>query len=99
MKIKILNQAQEDLIKSRKFYNSIDKELGDYFYHSLLADIKSLKIYGGIHQKEGEFYRLLAKRFPYAIYYKISNNIVLIYAIFDTRRDPKSLETKLKESK
>jgi hypothetical protein len=97
MKIKILNQAQEDLILSRKFYNSISKELGDYFYQSILADIKSLRIYGGIHQKTGDFYRLLAKRFPYAIYYKMIDNTIFIYAIFDTRRDPKFLEKKLKE--
>jgi hypothetical protein len=43
-------------------------------FDSLFAAIDSLALYGGIHSIHLKFHRLPAKRFPYAIYYKIIDN-------------------------
>lgn len=42
------------------------------------------------------FYRMLSKRFPYAIYYKIENESeVIVYRVLDLRRDPKRIKSSL----
>ena len=40
-------------------------------FDSLFSDIDSLTLYGGVHPKIFGYYRMLSKRFPYAIYYKL----------------------------
>jgi len=40
---------------------------------------------------------MLAKRFPYAIYYEIENEIAYVVAVLPIRQDPAWIEKKLKE--
>ena len=47
------------------------------------------------HIQINGYHRLLAKRFPYAIYYKYSNTSIKIYAVLDCRSNPKKIEKKL----
>ena len=49
MKIEILSQAEGDLISGHRFYEKQSPGLGSYFFNSLLSDIDSLRLYGGIH--------------------------------------------------
>jgi len=77
------------------FYKNQEVHLGNYFLNSIFADIESLYIYAGIHFKVNGYHRLLAKNFPFAIYYKVKNNIVYIYAVLDCRQNPKKLEDRL----
>ena len=67
--------------------------------------MKSLKLlssaiedlYAGIHPQHFGFYRMLAQRFPYAIYYLLKNkNVVLVYRILDMRQDPNRIRESLK---
>jgi hypothetical protein len=68
-----------------------------YFWDTLLSDVKSLIIYGGIHVKEMGCYRMLSKRFPYAIYYEVKNNSAYVVAVLPMLRDPKWIRGKLEE--
>ena len=96
MKIKILNSANQDLIEGYWFYEKQAKSLGAYFLDTLFSDIDSLKIYAGIHSIHfDKYHRLLSKRFPFAIYYRIKDDTVLIYAVLDCRRDPAWIRKKL----
>lgn len=89
MKIRILDAASQDLIDGARFYEKQEAGLGGYFIDSLFSDIDSLLIYAGIHPVLFETYhRMLAKRFPFAIYYKVAGNIVSIHAVLDCRRNP-----------
>ena len=97
MRIKILNSANLDLIDGYWFYEKQSIGLGSYFLDTLFSDIDSLKIYAGIHSIHFEkYYRLLSKRFPFAIYYRIEDETVLIYAVLDCRQDPAWIRKKLK---
>ncbi len=89
MNISILPSAMNDLAEGFLFYEKQEAGLGDYFLNSLLADIDSLKLYGGIHRKVSGFHRLLSKRFPYAVYYETNRKEIFVRAILDCRRDPK----------
>ncbi len=89
MKINVLDSASQDLIDGFHFYDKKESGLGDYFIDSLFSDIDSLQIYAGIHPIAfSNFYRMLAKRFPFAIYYKLSEDEILVYAVLDCRRSP-----------
>lgn len=97
MKIKTLNSAIRDLIEGYWFYEKQAKGIGAYFLDTLFSDIDSLKIYAGIHSIHFEkYHRLLSKRFPFAIYYRIKDDTVLVYAVLDCRRDPAWIRKKLK---
>jgi len=96
MKIKVLSSAIKDLFAGRLFYEKQGEGLGDYFFNSLFSDIDSLVLYGGSHLKVFGYYRMLSKRFPYAIYYKLEKESgVLVYRVLDLRRDPKKIKQSL----
>ena len=71
MKIEILSSAVSDLIEGRQFYEEQGEGLGEYFFDSLFSDIDSLALYAGIHPIFYGYHRMLSKRFPYAVYYKL----------------------------
>jgi hypothetical protein len=74
MNLRILPSAVRDLHRGREFYARQSDSLGDYFLDSLFSDIDSLELYAGVHAKFFGYCRLLAKRFPFAIYYKIDGD-------------------------
>jgi hypothetical protein len=95
MKIRILESASQDLIDGFHFYEKQSIGLGNYFIDSLFSDIDSLQIYAGIHPIYFGYHRMLSKRFPFAIYYKISDNEALVYAVLDCRRSPALIRKQL----
>jgi hypothetical protein len=78
-----------------QFYETQGAGLGVYFMESLFSDIDSLRLYGGIHRKVFGYHRLLSKRFPYAVYYSLEAETLLVQAILDCRRDPQRTQKKL----
>jgi plasmid stabilization system protein ParE len=96
MKIKILASALEDLHAGRLFYDKQVEGVGEYFFDALFADIDSLTLYAGIHSKIFGYHRLLAKRFPYAIYYKMEDpKTVVVQRILDLRQHPQKIRAAL----
>jgi plasmid stabilization system protein ParE len=96
MKIKILSSALDDLSEGRLFYERQGEGLGEYFLDSLFSDIDSLTLYGGIHPKFFGYHRMLSKRFPYAVYYKLKEkSVVVVWRVLDLRRDPKKIRQTL----
>jgi plasmid stabilization system protein ParE len=99
MKIRILSSAFNDLAQGRDFYESQGEGLGSYFLDSLFSDIDSLVLYAGIHRKVFGFHRLLSKRFPHAIYYRMeAGNEVVVYRVLDCRQNPHKIHSALKMS-
>jgi hypothetical protein len=97
MKIKILSSACQDLIDGYWFYEKQTEGLGTYFLDSLFSDIDSLTINAGIHLLHfGKYHRMLSKRFPFAVYYRIENKTALVYGVLDCRRSPAWIKKKLK---
>ena len=96
MKIKILPSALADLDRGRQFYSEQEEVLGDYFLDSVFSDIDSLVLYAGVHRKVFDFHRLLSKRFPYAVYYRVDGDVCIVYRVLDCRQKPQKTETALK---
>ena len=99
MNIQILDVAERDIIEGHCFYEKQSPGLGQYFLDTIYADIESLHLYFGIHpQHFGHhlgYHRLLAKRFPFAIYYRVEGEYIRIYAVLDCRQDPATTITRL----
>ncbi len=95
MKIRILASAKQDLKDGYLFYDKKNEGLGSYFLDTLYSDIDSLLVSAGVHQKYFGYFRLLSKRFPFAVYYKFERETVSVNAILDCRRKPAWIRKKL----
>ena len=95
MRIKILSTAEIDLEEGYQFYESQSDGLGTYFLDTLYSDIDSLAYFAGMHRVVLGYHRLLSKRFPFAVYYRVVDEVALVYAILDCRRNPSWIRAKL----
>ncbi len=84
----VLEEAANDLAQGIDFYEEQKSGLGAYFFDSLISDIESLEISGGVHAIHFGFHRMLSKRFPFAIYYNLQSNTAQVVAVLDMRRNP-----------
>ena len=99
MQIKITRSAETDLLEGFAFYELQQSGIGDYFLDSLFADIDALTLYAGLHVKpDGKLHRTLAKRFPFAIYYQVADDVATVVAVLDCRQNPASITERLKRS-
>jgi plasmid stabilization system protein ParE len=88
MRIKISAGAERDIADGCDFYDDIDPNLATYFHDSISADIDSLLLYAGVHAKVDGWHYTFASRFPFVIWYGIKDDLVVVYAVLDGRRDP-----------
>ena len=96
MKIRILSTAYQDLADGRGFYDQQTRGVGAYYLDSLFSDIDSLTLYAGTHRKVFGFHRMLSKRFPWAIYYRVDGGNVVVFRVLDCRQDPEKIRAALK---
>ena len=94
-----LEEVSIDLKIGEEFYAKQNKGLGGYFKDSIMADIESLWLYGGIHNKVFGLYRLLSKRFPYGIYYDMHEDVIIVVAVLDLRQNPSNISLFLSSRK
>jgi plasmid stabilization system protein ParE len=95
VEVALLEFAERDIEDGFAFYEQQQAGLGDYFLDSVFADIDSLILYAGVHREIHGFYRLLAHKFPFAIYYEIAVSEARVWAVIDCRRDPRWIKTTL----
>ena len=88
MNIRILPSALKDIERGRRFYERQGQGLGAYFVDTIFSEIDSLLLYAGIHRRIGTFHRLLTRRFPFAVYYRVIGEQVQIWRILDCRQNP-----------
>ena len=95
MRIKVLSSAIDDLHAGRLFYENQAEGVGAYFFDSLFSDIDSLSLHAGIHQVVHGYHRMLSKRFPYAIYYKVEDDLAIVWRVLDLRSNPSKIRDAL----
>jgi plasmid stabilization system protein ParE len=99
VKIRVLDLAEADLLAGFYFYELQSPGVGSYFLESLYADIESLCLYAGVHRRVFGFFRLLSRRFPYAVYYRLHEGEIQVWRILDCRRDPHWIRRQLKPAR
>jgi len=96
MKLRVLPSAIGDLSAGRTFYAQHGEGVGDYFLDSLSADIDSLAVYAGAHMQLWGFHRMLARHFPFAVYYKVEGDVCTIWRVLDCRQSPRRVRGALR---
>ena len=96
MKIRILSLAESDLLAGYRFYERQSEGVGNYFLNTLYSEIESLRLYAGIHPLVRDYFRLVSRRFPYAVYYKTQGEDIQIWRVLDCRKNPKWMTRQLR---
>jgi plasmid stabilization system protein ParE len=91
----VSEDAVADLGMARAFYDRQEEGLGRYFLSSLVSDLESLSFFAGIHSVRFGYHRMLAKRFPFAIYYEVREELVIVIAVLDMRQNPSAIASRL----
>ncbi len=95
-KVRISDDALADLNEGFWFYEAQSPGLGEYFSSCLRDDVESLRVSAGIHPVVcGDYHRQLSRIFPYGIYYTMSEDSAVIWAVVDLRRDPEWIADRL----
>ena len=89
MKLKILQQADEELYEAAKYYENQQAGLGYKFLDEVEKHIKWIKLNPTIAcLRQGNYRRVNLKIFPYYIPYMIHKNTLWILAIAHSYRKP-----------
>ncbi len=86
--IRLSQTAITGLNRGYQFYEKKQFGLGEYFKNTLLSEIEGLQVTAGIHRISHTHHRLISRVFPFAIYYKVEDDEVIIRAVIDCRRNP-----------
>lgn len=85
-------EVEEDAFSGYLWYEDKAIGLGEDFLRLFYAYSREILrnplIYRKVH---GEFRRRLLKRFPYAIYFRIEDNKVIVFGLFHCARNPKNI--------
>lgn len=95
MHVELRDEARGDLVIGALFYGKQSPGLDDHFLACLRDDLKQLETTFGIHEKYRGFHRKLSQRFPFAIYYLVTESCVDVVAILDCREDPEATDSRL----
>jgi hypothetical protein len=93
----VSDEAVMDIERARAFYERLESGLGEYFAACLIADLESLAFFSGIHSIWFGYHRMLCKRFPFAVYYEVLEDIAMVVAVLDMRRNPAAIKKKPEE--
>jgi plasmid stabilization system protein ParE len=88
MLVKLREEAQADLLEAAWFYEQQCAGLANRFLDSIKIELLTLQRHAGIHEQAFGFHRQLVGRYPFAIYYLVTESLVDVVAILDCRRNP-----------
>ena len=98
-RVRTLSLAEADLYDGFLFYERKEAGVGSYFFESLSSDIESLRLYAGIHRRVFGYHRMLAKRFPFGIYYDIERDEARVWRVLDCRKNPRWIREQLRQQR
>lgn len=85
----IVPEALDDIAEAIDWYEGRNAGLGDELLNRVSSCIESIhrnpERYAFVHET---YRRALVKKFPYAIFYELSEDTVPIYSVFHCSRDP-----------
>jgi hypothetical protein len=94
--LSFLPEVARDAITGYDWYEDRSTGLGDDFLRLFYANANEIRrnplIYPIVYKN---FRRRLLRRFPYAIYFKIEEQIVIVFGLFHCARNPGFIEGSL----
>lgn len=94
--LRFLPEVEEDALASYGWYEAKSAGLGEDFLRMFYAKAAELSRNPLIFQKVYKgFRRGLLRRFPYAIYFTITNRTIIVIGLFHCARDPQGVSEAL----
>jgi len=94
--LRFLPEVEDDAINGFAWYETKSPGLGEDFlrmFYACSGDIlRNPLLYPKVHN---EFRRCLLRRFPYALYFTINSDQIIITGLFHGARDPRAIESML----
>lgn len=94
--LQFLPEVEEDVINGYAWYEAKSRGLGEDFFRMFYASANELSsnplLYPKVYQ---DFRRRLIRRFPYAVYFTIDDDRVIVFGLFHCARNPGAVKTKL----
>ena len=85
------SQAALEITEAADWYESRSRGLGSEFLRTVDACIASIRRNPLLHPKTYSIYRRAAlRRFPYGIFYTVTDDEIIVVSCYHARRDPKS---------
>ena len=90
-KIILESRAINNAKASYNYYELIQLGLGDRFMKELERRIKIIQLNPKLFRKiKDDIRQVSLKKFPFVIIYEIFENIIIVYAVFHTSRNPEN---------
>lgn len=97
MQIRFLPEADTDLAEARVWYglqrDGLDIKLMERVDETLQRISKAPRSFPLIYRR---LRRAIVRQFPFAIFYEVTKNEIVVFAVFHSRRNPKQLTSRLK---
>lgn len=88
-KLVIQQEAEQEIDIAYNYYESKQEDLGERFLDSLDNCFNSItkqpKIFQKVYKKQRQ---AIVRTFPFVILYQLSDNEIIVYAVFNTNQDP-----------
>ena len=92
MTIRLHPKAEDDLSDALNYYYGIDESLETKFLNYLELTFDKILQFTNIYPYEKDtVQKVVVEKFPYIVLYEKYDDIIMILAIFNTKRDPEKL--------
>lgn len=96
--LQFLPEVEEDVVNGYVWYETKSKGLGEDFLRVFYACANEITwnplLCLKVHR---DFRRRLLRRFPYAIYFTIEDDKIIVFGLFHCARDPEIINATLQE--
>ena len=98
--LRFLPEVEDDAISGFSWYETKSPGLGDEFLRMFYACAGDIPRHPLLYQRaHNEFRRCLLRRFPYAIYFTINNDNIIVAGLFYCARAPRVVGSMLQSRK
>ncbi len=96
--LRFLPEVEDDIIGGYVWYEVKSSGLGEDFLRMFYASVSEI-LWNPLHYPKvyNEFRRRLLRRFPYAIYFMIEDEQIIVFGLFHCARNPRTIRTKLRD--
>ena len=95
--LSLLPEVEEDTFVGYRWYEKRSSGLGDQFLEELYTDIGGIPSNPLLYEVVRRRIRCrLLRRFPYAIYFSLEEEQILVLGVFHCARDPQGIDYELR---
>ncbi|MDP7446872.1 MAG: hypothetical protein QGF28_06720 [Candidatus Thalassarchaeaceae archaeon] len=95
--LRLLEEVEDDAYSALVWYEERRTGLGEEFLEAFFASARQIPENPHLHEVvRDDVRRMLLRRFPYAIYYMVEHQTVVVIGLFHCARDPRIVEAEVR---